>query len=476
MQNTCKYSHLYYNFEKKIDETFQCNMGTIPSSQYCEFHDSTYLNSTTKLLIKQSFEKLIDDVVTNQKELFCIGYILPTINIDGKKFSKHAYFSQAKFLENSNFTNCEFLGVADFTRCEFKDNVSFTGSTFKSDAKFSQIVISGSLATFQNTTYSGKADFKSITANSALFTMSEFNEVLFIGANFNGYANFWNSNFNSNCDFSLTAFKDKVNFSCSKFKNQVTFEQVIFEYFANFRRITFENQCKVFFNTNLLNVSFLETDITRIRFGDNTKFNELGKEAKFHEKIMQKISPNNTYKIIDEKRLENKDEPDLDLESVMDVYRNFRDNYDFQLRYDTAGEFFVRELEIKRKYKKNSRGAIRTTQKNRVNQCVSILGAYNLIAQYGNSYYRPIFVAIPILCLSTFYFITKGFSNLYVISSYEYDLLKESTIRSLSAFFPFYTFNKYNAISDFILRIILLPISGSFFITLKRKLERKFRH
>ena len=472
-QSTCRYSsHSYYNVENKSDEIFICSRNALINSEYCEFHDSTYFTISTKLNLQNQFERIVTDALTNSEELYCIGYILPAINLDGKKFLKNIYFTGAKFHEESSFANCEFHGMADFSRCEFKDNISFTGAVFKSEVKFSHSVISSSIATFQNVTYEKKADFKNFTTKNILFTMNTFDKVFFIGATFNGQANFWNSNFNNKCDFSLSTFEEKVIFSGSKFKKEATFEQVNFKNFANFRRILFKKQEKIFFNTNLKNVSFLETDIKRVRFGNGTIFNE-------HELKIPKFLKNTRYKIIDEKMLENKEEPDLDLESVMDVYRNLRDNYDYQLRYDVAGEFFVREMEIKRKYKKNKPSAsVKTLHKNCLRQRVSILGVYNLIAQYGHSYYRPIFAAIPILLVSTLYFVTRGHFDYGVLLTnlHSQEIVKDAGIRSLSSFFPFYTFNKYNTIADFLLRIILLPVSGSFFITLKRKLERKFRY
>jgi hypothetical protein len=39
------------------------------------------------------------------------------------------------------------------------------------------------------------------------------------------------------------------------------------------------------------------------------------------------------------------------LESVMAVYRNLRENYEYRLRYDEAVKFFTKEMELKRKYR-----------------------------------------------------------------------------------------------------------------------------
>ena len=40
------------------------------------------------------------------------------------------------------------------------------------------------------------------------------------------------------------------------------------------------------------------------------------------------------------------------------VYRNLRENYEFRLRYDEAGKFFIKEMELKRRYReeKNTSG------------------------------------------------------------------------------------------------------------------------
>ena len=35
----------------------------------------------------------------------------------------------------------------------------------------------------------------------------------------------------------------------------------------------------------------------------------------------------------------------------MAVYRNLRENYEYRLRYDEAGKFFIKEMELKRKYR-----------------------------------------------------------------------------------------------------------------------------
>ena len=54
------------------------------------------------------------------------------------------------------------------------------------------------------------------------------------------------------------------------------------------------------------------------------------------------------FKVIEERWLEEVPEKIKSLVSVMAVYRNLRENYEFRLIYDEAGKFFTREMELKR--------------------------------------------------------------------------------------------------------------------------------
>jgi hypothetical protein len=42
---------------------------------------------------------------------------------------------------------------------------------------------------------------------------------------------------------------------------------------------------------------------------------------------------------------------EVTLGTVMAVYRNLRENYEFRLKFDEAGKFFIKEMELKRNYR-----------------------------------------------------------------------------------------------------------------------------
>jgi len=86
--------------------------------------------------------------------------------------------------------------------------------------------------------------------------------------------------------------------------------------------------------------AFLETDITRVRFTDKTKWGGKDKDQVIEEEWFKQYikDPTNKRRIIS-------------LGGVLSAYRNLRENYEFRRRYDEAGKIFIREMELKRKYK-----------------------------------------------------------------------------------------------------------------------------
>lgn len=48
--------------------------------------------------------------------------------------------------------------------------------------------------------------------------------------------------------------------------------------------------------------------------------------------------------------------------------------------------------------------------------------------------------------------------------------------RTVTAFFPFFSLPENYGFLDVVLRVTVIPMAGLLFITLRRKLERRFRH
>jgi hypothetical protein len=75
------------------------------------------------------------------------------------------------------------------------------------------------------------------------------------------------------------------------------------------------------------------THLTQVRFTDKSQWEK-----------------NDKFKVIEEEWLEGSDK-DITLGKVITVYTNLRENYEYRLRFDEAGKFFIQKMELKRKYR-----------------------------------------------------------------------------------------------------------------------------
>jgi hypothetical protein len=171
--------------------------------------------------------------------------------------------------------------------------------------------------------------------------------------------------------------------------------------------VLFDDGKKILFDIeDLSNFSFMNTDITRVRFNERARW-----------------GTNDKFKVFEEQTLENelrerKTPNTVSLGSVMAVYRNLRENYEFRLRYDEAGEFFFKEMELKRKYREeeeekkevNSREERRVVIKRNgwFRRHFSLTGLYYHFSKYGESILRPTLIGIIIVGLSTLFWLFQN--------------------------------------------------------------------
>lgn len=472
---TCDFKREIFDPGIRKHRTITCKEPSLESNK-CRFHDEEYLNENSHDVIRNEIYRKIDNACNNKKVLECVGYYIPEINIEGKKFEKEVFFSHAHFVEDVIFDHSEFDSFADFSNCVFKRETSFNNVTFNDNTEFIDSEFMEN-TNFKNAKFKKKADFSFSEFSEISFLAAEFDEAEFTSTTFHDDVSFTTTEFKNKTYFVNTSFKADSKFIGAKFSEEVSFSSAEFKQRAQFRKTIFLKPKQVIFDSELSHVSFLDTDITRIRLGNKIKWNidtnYSNKVIRFYNKLKNR---NNKFIIYDEWLLENEQEPQLQLEDVMDIYRNLRENYDYYLKYETAGEFFIREMELKRKYKKNKKSSSQETIKKKWYRMGSLYGIYNIVSQYGHSLYRPIYVTIPILTIFTLLFCYDNTLNPDFEKSGFQEIFNNAVFRSITSFFPFYLIDKNTDFLDITLRIILLPLSGTFFIALRRKLERKFRH
>jgi hypothetical protein len=275
---------------------------------------------------------------------------------------------------------------------------------------------------------------------------------------------FLDVNFKGRANFEKTHFNDKIKFDGTTF-NQAKFSEVEFKDKTKvmFRKVIFENGEKVNFDvTNMEKVSFLDTDISRVKFAEEAFW-----------------GGDKGFTVLDERELELKlkgkksgVENDPELESIKAIYRNLRENCEYRLRYDDAGQFFIREMELKRNYSKNDKGEIIKTDRFRRN--FSLTGFYRL-ASYGERFIMPILLSTSVMVgailLSIWQINTVGITEPNHNVTFA---LNNITERTVTTFLQLR--NEHLIWSDFIIKVLGIISLGMFAIPLRRKFERKFRY
>jgi hypothetical protein len=167
----------------------------------------------------------------------------------------------------------------------------------------------------------------------------------------------------------------------------------------------------------------------------------------------------------------------LTLDDVLAVYRGLRDNYDFHLRYEESGRFFINEMRLRRIVgnghgggKPHGLGWIKLELSDIVDR--GVMWAYEMLALYGESYTRPILWAILLIVLSSLirplwlWMQNPGWMQ-------ELDFILKQVKTSILVFFQLQWDTKTLTIVE---RLLSIPILGTLILALRRKLERRMRH
>lgn len=469
-------------------------------SEFCIFHDSNYIKEhydEYEVEAVKRLEKRIQISLSKKEPLQCIGYAIPSIefakyfmnflypvyfnratfhdaDFSGARFAHGASFCRSSFHSKADFSGAEFFGKANFSGVTFSDVVDFNGAKFFGEAHFQGSEFSS------ETNYSGATFF-----DLAYFFASIFNYISFTGSKFSREASFSKSTFCDKTYFNGSQFLMKADFTEAIFSNRTDFSGAVFSetWPTLFQSVIFEQPGKVFFNdNNLSNVSFTTSDITRVRFGPRVRWG--GKDY---------------FRVIEEEWLR-KNQPGTDksehvtLDLVLSVYRNLRESYEYQLRYDEAGKFFIKEMELKRNYRRAKSG-FESKRNCWFRRNLSLIGIYHFVSDYGESIKRPSLIgALMVFC---FMFVWVTQSNPILEPQFVYNLdsnesqsyiiglskvgnlthLSKSVERTITDLLPILPLGGEFKVGliDYAIKILgTVFVFGLLIIALRRKLERKY--
>ena len=461
----CTYSHTYSDVRTGADHAYQCPRPRWRNKIHCIFHSDAGASDST---VRDAFlDELRAGAAKEESEpMLFVGCRIPSITVKDVCTKRPVYFADARFEGDLIFDGVEF-GAANFADAKFAGRLSMTST--KAD------VLSLRKASFSGERIAATADreggddrvavelercdFRSCDASLASVPSVRLSECD-IGSAMFRYAQIGSLAvsdclFKSGADFADSRLED-ARFNGASFGGEAIFEDraggSVFAGLAIFRHTKFHREEEVRFGRSLSKVSFRTTNMTRIRFRADTVWNDDG----------------DRYAILDERCLGDKPSSSS-LSDTLAVYRSLRECYEYWLMYEEAGRLYAREMDIRRCYRSDASGG--AARRTRWRRYLSLTNGYNVLCRYGESFGRASAWVGGVFGASAVYYALFGYQG-DAGPPDGYSRIVESVERVLAAFLH----TGRGGVDDHMVRIASLPVLGSMFIVLKRRLERKLRH
>jgi uncharacterized protein YjbI with pentapeptide repeats len=361
---------------------------------------------------------------------------------DGATFSVRAGFKQVTFSRDAWFRHTIFKDHAGFHGATFSDHAGFHAASFLGWAGFDGATFSGYVA-FDDATFSDDAVFDGATFGKVVFHGTNFRRNLQMGARFDGPAIFENVLFQRDTIESsdlATVVAGSSLFPVTSFGGAFVSEggEVRF-----IQQREYNAPLGVERNFGIDRVSFLNVNLGRFNFQEVEWGTLHGRRAVIEEAMMGRRPFENVTP-----------------EQVRQIYARLRANQEKAFRYAEAGDFFIGEMDMRRRWLRD-RGWQAFPER-------FLLWLFSGLSRYGESISRPTLAMVIVVF---------GLAGLRLVlgEQSEWRLcqplsVEESLVRSLASFFQLRSTTLW---TDILERLVSIPILGVLFIALRRKLERR---
>jgi hypothetical protein len=516
MAGQCEYSESYSDLISGEPKTYKCHRDAIPGSRFCLFHDERYWSEHEEEVRGEFFKEL---EAAKGGVLLAIGYHLPEIELrkglecdtyfhravfhgpfiaKGIDFSrvmvifenatfegyvslskakfKSAYFSEATFNESADFFEAKFKSVyfsratfnksANFFEAAFNEQVYFNNSTFAGPTTF-EMALFKEAAEFEDTVflvpYGGILDqtkrgglFKKIITVKGTTVKCKFeedHEITITRTDKESREEIKRGNEFEHCFGEAGVYKIR----CILHKEEEGEIEVLEDpngIILFYKSRAEEPQMVLFDRVNLVRVlllNFMGLDRIRllnVEFGGADRIVTIEEETFRREggkpiKDMLGVLPTTLEGVT--------------RDDVLWVYRKLRDCYEGDARYADAGRAFISEMEVRRLYRKDGRANPSYVR------WLSPLALYKWLANYGESYMRPLLLSASTIL---------GFAAVRWLAGLPAEDALDALVDSLAAFFQI---PRGSGDADILERILSAPILAALIIALRRNLERRFR-
>ena len=193
---------------------------------------------------------------------------------------------------------------------------------------------------------------------------------------------------------------------------------------------------------------------------------------------MLKLTRKIDEKLLDEKMLNERQikfkidntEENFNLKEIITMYRNLRENYEYSLRYEEADKFFIREMELKRKYCESNKDKYHIINKNSwFKKNFSLTGLYRITSEYGQSYTRPAILSIFVLLIPLIYSLIQQYPD----ENVSFDKVMTSID---SNFKDIFNISEKQSTIGYFINFLTIPALGALlWAALRRRFEKRFR-
>ena len=433
-ESSCTYTRKYKDPLTRTIMTYKCKRRSVSDRGSCIFHDLEYFMANMDDAAKEFNTEI--RVISNQismldkaedRGICFIGCNIPrsdTVELRGGLIIR---FNYARFHEPVRFANFD-VKLVDLSGAKFNNSLDLV------KCKIRRLVS-------VSTTFDGYVSTVDCNIKDINLSTSQINDKLTV----------LDSNFEKNADFHETVFSKDCLFYKTTFGKITSFMDTEFKGSARFHHVDFLNPDRVKFQCESQNISLLYTDVTSVWFSPDMEWGDADKQMIYDERNM----------------MENK----TILSAVKSVYRDLRENYEIHMDYPTAGKFFVREMELERLYYQTKSGVRKKGLGKRILSLHYEL--YKALSCYGENLGRIIKIDIAVFFGSVVYFsFSLALDPESITGSGCLDIVNHALSRALGGDSEGTNVN----FTDHLVRGIGLLFIGMTFVSIKRKLERRFRH
>ena len=278
-------------------------------------------------------------------------------------FSREVDFSKATFNKDVNFLGMTISGKKmDFSEAIFHRSTSFINSTFNGEVSFFNATFNGYVSFFDTIFRGEKVDFRATFNDNVYFEellgkMTFKCNVVFQSAKFRGESHFKGCEFQKSADFTGARFSDVADFTETTFGNAI-FVKARFEKGGSFDDCVFDEGD--FSDAYIQYVSFRRVNLDNVKFsGAQMEFAYLS-EAYWTEpenrgilrRLYDRLAVYDVRYVIREeyeaRSLEDPEEKIRAYRRAEGTYRRIKHSLTNEGAYDTAGEFYIHEMRMKR--------------------------------------------------------------------------------------------------------------------------------